>query len=60
MLRTGFSAGRRLYWLSKRKVYLAVRDERFYILSHPQWKEAIRTRMEAILQEWNPTVVPVV
>ena len=40
-------------------VFKAIRDETFYILPHPEWKEAIRARMEAILQERNPTLVPV-
>jgi NAD(P)-dependent dehydrogenase (short-subunit alcohol dehydrogenase family) len=40
-------------------VFKAIRDETFYILPHPQWKEAIRTRMEDILQERNPSAVPV-
>ncbi len=40
-------------------VFKAIRDETFYILPHPEWKEAIRARMEDILQERNPTVVPV-
>jgi NAD(P)-dependent dehydrogenase (short-subunit alcohol dehydrogenase family) len=38
-------------------VFKAIRDEKFYILTHPQWKEAIRSRMEDILQERNPTFV---
>ena len=37
------------------KVYEAVRDERFYILTHPKIKPAIQWRMEDILQERNPT-----
>ncbi len=37
------------------KVYEAVRDERFYILTHPKIKPSIRWRMEDILQERNPT-----
>jgi NAD(P)-dependent dehydrogenase (short-subunit alcohol dehydrogenase family) len=36
-------------------VFKAIRDEKFYIFSHPAWKEAIRTRMEDVLQERNPT-----
>ncbi len=40
-------------------VFKAIRDETFYILPHPEYKEAIRARMEDILQERNPTVVPV-
>ena len=37
------------------KVYDAVRDERFYILTHPKIKPSIQWRMEDILQERNPT-----
>jgi len=32
----------------------AIRQERFYILPHPQWKEQVRARMEDILEERNP------
>ncbi len=33
----------------------AIRDEKFYVLTHPDWKPMIRTRMEDILEERNPT-----
>ena len=36
-------------------VFDGIADERFYILTHPQIKAAIQTRMEDILQERNPT-----
>jgi hypothetical protein len=36
-------------------VFTALREDRFYILTHPEGKEAIRTRMEDILQERNPS-----
>jgi NAD(P)-dependent dehydrogenase (short-subunit alcohol dehydrogenase family) len=36
-------------------VFQAIREERFYILTHPEGKDWIRTRMEDILQERNPT-----
>jgi NAD(P)-dependent dehydrogenase (short-subunit alcohol dehydrogenase family) len=36
-------------------VFEAVRKDQFYILTHPDGKEAVRTRMEDILQERNPT-----
>jgi NAD(P)-dependent dehydrogenase (short-subunit alcohol dehydrogenase family) len=36
-------------------VFAAVREDRFYILTHPEGKEAVRTRMEDILQERPPT-----
>ena len=39
-------------------VFQAIRDEKFYILTHPELKEAVRIRMEDILQERNPTYVP--
>ena len=35
-------------------VFKAIRDEKLYILTHPEFKEAIRTRMENILEERNP------
>jgi NAD(P)-dependent dehydrogenase (short-subunit alcohol dehydrogenase family) len=37
-------------------VFAAIREERFYILTHPAWKSAIQIRMEDILQERNPTL----
>jgi NAD(P)-dependent dehydrogenase (short-subunit alcohol dehydrogenase family) len=36
-------------------VFAALRKDQFYILTHPEGKEAIRTRMEDILQERNPS-----
>jgi NAD(P)-dependent dehydrogenase (short-subunit alcohol dehydrogenase family) len=36
-------------------VFAALREDRFYILTHPEGKEAVRTRMEDILQERRPT-----
>jgi NAD(P)-dependent dehydrogenase (short-subunit alcohol dehydrogenase family) len=36
-------------------VFQAIREERFYILTHPEGKDWIRTRLEDILQERNPT-----
>jgi NAD(P)-dependent dehydrogenase (short-subunit alcohol dehydrogenase family) len=36
-------------------VFQAIREERFYILTHPEGKDWIRARMEEILQERNPT-----
>jgi len=35
-------------------VFAAVAKDQFYILTHPEGKEAVRTRMEDILQERNP------
>ena len=40
-------------------VFKAIRDENFYILTHPELKEAIRVRMEDILQERHPTFIPI-
>ena len=40
------------------KVFNAVRNERFYILTHPEMKGGIRARMENILEERNPSVPP--
>ncbi len=37
------------------KVYEAVRDERFYILTHPKIKPSIQWRMDDILADRNPT-----
>ena len=36
-------------------VFAALREDRFYILTHPDGKEAVRMRMEDILQERIPT-----
>jgi NAD(P)-dependent dehydrogenase (short-subunit alcohol dehydrogenase family) len=35
-------------------VFEAVRKDQFYVLTHPEGKEAVRTRMEDILQDRNP------
>jgi short-subunit dehydrogenase len=35
-------------------VFQAIREERFYILTHPEGKDWIRTRLEGILQGRNP------
>jgi len=37
-------------------VFNAIRDERFYIFPHPQWKKYIRARMEDILEERTPAM----
>ncbi len=39
-------------------VFQAIREEKFYILTHPEFKVAIEARNEDILQERNPTFVP--
>lgn len=36
-------------------VFRAVREERFYVLTHSEGKDWIRTRMQDILEERNPT-----
>ena len=36
-------------------VFNAIRDERFYILTHPEHNEAMRVRLEDILEGRNPT-----
>ncbi len=38
----------------------AVRNEKFYILPHPDWKVLVRTRMEDILEERTPTLGTVI
>jgi NAD(P)-dependent dehydrogenase (short-subunit alcohol dehydrogenase family) len=37
------------------KVLSAVKEDKFYIITHPEWMMAAQTRMEEILQEKNPT-----
>ncbi len=39
------------------QVFAAIREEKFYILTHPEWKDAVRTRMEDILMERNPSPI---
>jgi NAD(P)-dependent dehydrogenase (short-subunit alcohol dehydrogenase family) len=34
----------------------AIRSERFYVLTHPEWKGMIRTRMEDILDDRTPAL----
>ena len=36
----------------------AIRNERFYVLTHPEWNDLIRTRMSEIVEERNPTFSP--
>ena len=38
----------------------AVRDERFYVITHEETKETVRTRMEDIVAGRNPTLQPIV
>ncbi len=37
------------------QVFNAIKEERFYILADPRIKETVRSRMEGILEERNPT-----
>jgi NAD(P)-dependent dehydrogenase (short-subunit alcohol dehydrogenase family) len=39
------------------QVLAAIRDERFYILTHPEWKPLIEQRMKDVLSGSNPTVL---
>jgi len=55
MLRKAVTSGKLSAADVAEKVYEAVRDERFYILTHPKIKPSIQWRMEDILQERNPT-----
>lgn len=36
------------------KVFNAIREGKFYVLTHPEMKDGIRRRMERILEEQNP------
>ena len=36
------------------KVFAAIQNEQFYIFSHPEFLTAVRTRMDAILEQRNP------
>jgi NAD(P)-dependent dehydrogenase (short-subunit alcohol dehydrogenase family) len=36
-------------------VLAAIREQRFWILTHPEWKGAIRHRLENVLEERDPT-----
>lgn len=40
------------------QVFRAINDERFYILTHAEWKDYVRTRMEDILEGRNPAFDP--
>jgi hypothetical protein len=33
----------------------AIRTNRFWVLSHPEWKEYVRIRLEDVLQDRNPS-----
>lgn len=40
-------------------VFEAIRDERFYILTHPEDKEQVRIRMTDVLEDRNPVEPPI-
>jgi hypothetical protein len=40
------------------QVLAAIRDDRFYILTHPDWNPLIERRMQAILAGENPDPLP--
>ncbi|HZR82835.1 MAG TPA: SDR family NAD(P)-dependent oxidoreductase [Candidatus Binatia bacterium] len=40
------------------RVLDAIQTGRFYVLTHPERKDGVRTRMEAILEETDPRFVP--
>ena len=54
MLKKAVASGRLSADDVARAVVQAVKDERFYILTHPRIKAAIRARMEDILEERTP------
>jgi len=54
MLRKAVESGRLSADDVARAVVQAVKEERFYILTHPRIKGAIRARMEDILEERTP------
>ena len=40
-----------------KQVVESIKEERFYILTHPEWNDMIRSRMENILEGRNPTAL---
>src|SRR4029077_9771265 len=40
------------------QVLAAIREDRFYILTHPDWNPQIEHRMKTILAGENPSAVP--
>jgi NAD(P)-dependent dehydrogenase (short-subunit alcohol dehydrogenase family) len=55
LLRKAVTSGKQSATDVAQKVFEAVRDGRFYILTHPRIKPSIQWRMEDILQDRNPT-----
>ncbi|MFX4261999.1 SDR family NAD(P)-dependent oxidoreductase [Pelotomaculum propionicicum] len=39
-------------------VFTAIKEDQFYILTHPEFNETVKERMENILQGKNPSLVP--
>ncbi len=39
-------------------VFNAIKEEKFYILTHPEFNEMVRRRMEDIIQGQNPSIKP--
>jgi uncharacterized protein (DUF2062 family) len=39
-------------------VFSAIMEEKFYILTHPEFNEMVRRRMENIIQGQNPPLNP--
>lgn len=39
-------------------VFTAIKEEKFYILTHPEFNETVKERMENILQGKNPSLTP--
>ena len=37
----------------------AIRADRFYVLSHPEWKPFVRARVDAILEDRNPSAAAI-
>ena len=54
MLKKAVTSGRLSADDVARAVVQAVKDERFYVLTHPRIKGAIRARMDDILEERVP------
>jgi NAD(P)-dependent dehydrogenase (short-subunit alcohol dehydrogenase family) len=42
------------------KVFDAIREDRFYVLPHPQYKPLVEKRMRDVLEEHNPTFTPMI
>jgi hypothetical protein len=36
------------------QVFEAIREEKFYILTHPDWKPLVQQRVDSILHDRNP------